>query len=189
MKKKRSRNFEVSVFIRYAITVTVKTFTTTQIILFVNSERTKYIADKATTMGTPITPPVEPDPEPVGDPCNQCWGAGKPFGDGDTPASINVNFSGLQSGISQVIENGPNEDGSWTLPQKIGVPCVFEIPLFGGFGIDVLFQFGQTGVVADAFFSTIFFGFTESPCSTLIFQSFPFGSLPGSCKILIPEVQ
>ncbi len=43
-------------------------------------------------MGTPL-PPNEP-----GDPCVNCWGFGKQFGDGETPLQVELQFVDLQPG-------------------------------------------------------------------------------------------
>ena len=53
-------------------------------------------------MGIKIPPPwiypPPPDPVPPGDPCTNCWGTGKTFGDGDTPSKIQVTFAGIRKG-------------------------------------------------------------------------------------------
>jgi len=101
------------------------------------------------TMGTPL-PPNEP-----GDLCNNCWGAGNPFGDGPTPMYIWVQLFDYKP--------GPLWDDSFSefvnmphlLPQKY-YPCAWEL-IAGNFLIRWELYLGSTGAIMQQISPTAYF--------------------------------
>lgn len=76
-------------------------------------------------MGTPIPPIVEPPPVGPGDLCSNCWGPGKPFGDGDTPLSLFINVSGMNEGPGWNPGFGDPPAGPYELFQNLAAACEF----------------------------------------------------------------
>lgn len=122
-------------------------------------------------MGTPIPPIFVPPDVPPGDPCTTCWGAGKPFGDGGTPGTIIVTFSGIDKAAGWVPGAGPLFNGDWVLVQVVGVPCRY---LLNFFGLEIVLAFTSLITflsVSRAGFLFMFRGTSPLPCQTFLFGS------------------
>lgn len=72
------------------------------------------------SMGTPL-PKIEPGAD-----CTQCWGAGKPFGDGPTPKYITVLIAGVVKGPLWVSTDPELPNGSYFCKQQLS-PCLWKI--------------------------------------------------------------
>ena len=72
-------------------------------------------------MGTPI------DPYEPGDPCSICWGAGKPFGDVETPLRVLMKISGVKPGAMYESFGSPPLNGSFLLQQTS--PCRWRMAI------------------------------------------------------------
>lgn len=138
-------------------------------------------------MGTPIPPPGPVDPVAPGFDCVSCWGFEKPFGNVETPSSIDVEFDGIAKGPNWIPADGDAPEGSFTLPQfDEGFPCLFEDE--NAFNISIGFLEGSTSVQAsksggNSFFSTV----TNQPCMTVIANDLDDHFTGGTATITIPE--
>ena len=117
-------------------------------------------------MGTPL--PVE-NP---GVPCSSCWGSGNPFGSGDTPKYVLLDFSGLKPGSLWV----PAADEIVLRQQKLTQtvnPCawLFTGPVFSvGLVVD---SFGVTQISGGFFgFNLVFSGGVVQPCQLVVPNGF-----------------
>lgn len=140
-------------------------------------------------MGQPIPEAIEVDPVAAGDACMICWGTDKPFGDGDTPESITVNFSGVQKGPDWLAGDGEPIEGEFELTQDPGNACTFN-----GGAPDFLIICDFTAVntevtVLSALGPIAFLSQGSGPCETLVFNEEVSEFENGSCKIIIPEVE
>jgi len=83
-------------------------------------------------MGTPL-PPNE-----NGQPCINCWGLGKDFGDFNTPLVLPVTFCDLQPGEFWI-----PEDEALLLQTHYAIqqfqPCLWTV-VFGGYSINIAFS-------------------------------------------------
>jgi len=138
-------------------------------------------------MGTPISPPIDPDPVPAGDLCVKCWGIGKEFGDIDTPSSVIATIFGMEKASNWIAAYGEPLDGDYTLEQDIIYPCLFR------------FTDSPTGIhwSNESLYSTIFatnaegyscFSGGTDQCSLLILNTLDNRFTGGSCLITIPEI-
>ena len=139
-------------------------------------------------MSEVIPYPLEINAVAAGDPCSICWGTGKPFGDGDTPESITVNFSGINKGSTWSSGNGDPISGDFIIPQVVGIACQF-VGTVGDDEISILFDsvFTLVNVIRSGSVNQ-FTGISNGACGTFVFntESNPFTG--GSCRIFIPEV-
>lgn len=140
-------------------------------------------------MGTSI-PPKDPPPDvPEGSPCVNCWGPGKPFGNGETPSTINVVLSGIEKGPDWGPGSGGAMNGEYVLDQVVGLPCGFQLDIIPFAFIFVLFLPGETQVGANN--QAMHNAFTRngaSPCSTVLANEEDEDFTGGVATITIPEV-
>ena len=138
-------------------------------------------------MGTIIPDLYNPPDVPAGTACPYCWGTGKPFGDGDTPSSIIVNFSGIRKALTWVSRDGEELDGSYSL-DNFG-SCGYS-GLFDAGGITVVFTETATQVWADRPGTIdLFVNFFGNVCASLVMNDSESPFVDGSCLITIPEVE
>ncbi len=132
-----------------------------------------------------LPPPFGPVPD--GMDCINCWGIGKPFGDGDTPEQIQITFSGVNKGPTWAPADGEEIDGTFALAQ-FAVGCAYR-NVGGDHFIQVIFQAGRTTVSGhsttgrSAFAADIF-----TPCLTDFVNEAAGNFQDGSAIIVIPEV-
>jgi len=139
-------------------------------------------------MGTPIIPPVDPDPVPPGVFCSRCWGNDKKLGDGPTPSSVTATFSGIEKGPGWSAGMGEPLDGDYILIQRPIMPCVFRFlddPSYvtwdcAGVYVEVF------GVNSEG--STVFYG-VNGLCDLFIANIQFHRFKNGSCLITIPEIE
>lgn len=77
-------------------------------------------------MGTPVPFLASANPPTPGMPCNLCWGPGKPFGKGQTPAALTILIEGVVKGPGWFPFNGDEENGEHIVYQVPGTPCTYE---------------------------------------------------------------
>ena len=139
-------------------------------------------------MGTPIPRLITPDPVAAGDDCTTCWGAGKTFGDIDTPESISITLSGINKTDLWVEGNPEPPNGEHLLDQTVE-PCYYFF-ISGEFGFQVQFQSDDTFVQVEAFgIGDVFIGFAGDICQTTVMNEVDTKYTGGSCVITIPEVK
>ena len=137
-------------------------------------------------MGTRIPLPVPDPPVPPGDPCVNCWGSGKPFGDVDTPSILTVTFSGVEKGLGWVPGDPEPIDGAFLVTQNIISPCRFDFD-DGVTTVQVDFGIGNTEVLAgDVGAGIELFNGSGLPCVQLINNSLTGRYINGIAAILIP---
>ena len=140
-------------------------------------------------MGTPVPPPITPDPVPAGDTCIRCWGAGKEFGDIATPSKITISISGVVKGPNWFPALGEPPDGVFELTQLGFSPCGYGLTA-GGIAYTAGFnQFGTEVTITDLIFGTVYFSMSENICELLTF-SFDLGFFDGgTILIILPGVE
>lgn len=139
-------------------------------------------------MGTRYPPPEIPPDVPAGTDCGNCWGVGKPFGDGDTPSTITATFSGINEADDWVPANGPGIDGEFILTQVGGQPCLFRF-LDADYLIECTFFAAMT--IISVIWQTIitpFVGITNEPCDIWLYNDQVNAFVDGTCQIAIPGV-
>lgn len=140
-------------------------------------------------MGTPIPEPIIVPPVPAGNDCTICWGIGKPYGDGDTPESIKVNFSGIAKADDWDSWMLDPFEGEFELDQFGIFPCHFRFT-DAVWMVNVIFHTLSTEIVLegrDGGFQ--FLSPNSSECATLVFNEREIRYVNGTCKILIPEIE
>lgn len=138
-------------------------------------------------MGTLIPQPIIPDPVAAGNDCTICWGLDKPFGNGNTPESIVVNFSGIQKGPTWGVSDDLPINGKFTLTQIVD-PKEYQL-VDSGIGFAVIFLVDSTRIILRKIgFYDIFNGVTINACETLVYNYLNTRYINGSCLITIPEV-
>jgi hypothetical protein len=144
---------------------------------------------RKTRMGTRIPGPIILPPVFPGSPCPVCWGEGKAFGDGDTPESIVLSFSGISKGPNWVLGDGEPIDGKIECFQAIG-PCNYQKPFFTP-TIDLFWTDFNTSVsVLDSSLGIAhFFAVSPNLCESLLLNELDDHFAGGSCKVIIPGVQ
>lgn len=136
-----------------------------------------------------IPNPIEVEAVAAGDACSICWGPGKPFGDGDTPESITVNFSGINKGSTWSDGDGEPISGEFIIPQVVGIACQY-VDNIGDDEVSILFDtvFTLVNVIRFGFVNQ-FTGISDDACGTFIFNTESGKFEGGSCEIFIPEVE
>ena len=142
-------------------------------------------------MGTPIEPPLVIDPVSAGDPCKIGWGVGKKFGDDDTPESIAVNFSGMNSdSIPPATMNFLND--AFVLHQKEFSPCVYDL-LVSGYFFEIRWQASDSRCLLIADYgglgAILFVEFTTQVAQTEFSNQAVLNPLGGTAYVHIPEVE
>lgn len=138
-------------------------------------------------MPTLIPELITVDAVAAGDACSVCWGAGKPFGDGDTPESIVLNFSGINKGPSWSTGDPEPLSGEIELPQNPSVPCNFS-DLIGTVGYEFTFLAGTTALSVDDGGTDLFVALVVGACSITLFNELTTMFVGGTCQVFIPEV-
>jgi hypothetical protein len=139
-------------------------------------------------MGTPIIPIVQPWPVRAGDPCSKCWGAGKAFGDKQSPSQVVVRLAKIEKGPAWEVGDGEPLDGEFTLWQHLSYPCHYT---FRDFKIYIAWSNIGVGTevrATNAKGVLCFYRFV-GPCATLIISTFNLRFASGSCLITIPEIE
>lgn len=138
-------------------------------------------------MGTIIPPPAgPPPPQPPGLACVNCWGPGKPFGDGDTPEVIFVSISGVEKGPTWDPGDGEPVNGDFIVPQfMVGCAYVLFDP---DFRVQVLYDVGDTNIgVINEMGKNGFTAHVATPCVTVADNENLGDFVNGSMVITIPE--
>jgi hypothetical protein len=139
-------------------------------------------------MGTPIIPPVDADPVPAGELCTQCWGIGEKFGNIETPSSVVATIFGMEKADNWREGQGEPLDGDYTLEQRDGDPCIFDMDNDSG-GIVWSVYGSQTYVFATNIENYSCFSGGADECELLIMNGFDNRFTGGSCLITIPEIE
>lgn len=139
-------------------------------------------------MGTLIPPPTIPDPVPPGDPCDFCWGPGKPFGL-VTPEELIITVTGIEKGPNWMPIDGDPPNGVFILSQPFpAVPCFFISP-FVDPRIGIFFDVASTGVDGEVSSGEMFFeALPAVPCLTVIENELDDHFTGGTATITIPPV-
>jgi hypothetical protein len=140
-------------------------------------------------MGTPIIPPVDPDPVDAGVDCVNCWGSGKSFGVDSTPESLVLTVSGMNKGPGWSSYYGDPPDGEYTIEQEAGLPCDYE-GVDGDFVFKVFYL--NTTSQAQIIYKSIslIFATTSNPVCALYMENvLTYIFVGGSMSISVPEVK
>lgn len=140
-------------------------------------------------MGTPIGDPSVPGTADAGASCSNCWGSGKPFGDGDTPDKIKISLSGINKGPNWTSLYGDPLEGEFELEQVGVLPCTFSL-LDPPIGIKVEFKASETEVFVENLGISIYFSaVSATACDTFMLNEENDIFTGGSALLLIPEVE
>lgn len=139
-------------------------------------------------MGFRIPPPPTPNPVPAGNACTNCWGSGKPFGDGSTPDQIVVSVSGIVHGPNWIPANGEAPEGEFVADQLPGTPCQYLYNPGAGFDIEIKFLVATTTASIFIPFGIIYFSGVVGVCETFLENTENDRFTGGSVKITIPKV-
>lgn len=139
-------------------------------------------------MGKPIPPPLVIEPVSAGALCSLLWGPGKAFGDGPTPESVVVNFSGQN-------QRNPNDPpflaplvGDFILLQIIGQPCRFFLDI-GTHTIELIWSSGFSLLRQILGGFTVTFNALTTGIGTTEFVSgFTFNFIGGTGFVKIPDI-
>lgn len=135
-----------------------------------------------------IPDPLELDAVAAGLACSICWGTGKPFGDGDTPEKIQLNFSGINKAPDWLPGMEEPFEGLFELDQDAFAPCHFEFSSVD-WQVDCTFESGNTEIILEGKIAGFqFLSPSANACQQLVFNERALRYENGSCKILIPEV-
>lgn len=138
-------------------------------------------------MGTPIPIPIVIDPVPPGAGCPFCWGAGKPFGDVDTPESVIVTISGVNKGPNWTPANEDPLEGMFELNQEIAEPCIFSA-IIGDLIFDLFWDTDPATFGVQRFGDEDpFFGVGVTLCVLRFENTQQFFFVGGSAVISLPE--
>jgi len=138
-------------------------------------------------MGTAIPDLLVVDPVVPGPACALCWGPGKPFGDGDSPASVFLSVSG--------INKGPMWDPFYGEPPSGDFELFSVVPCFYTLQFDNTFMFvqwlGSATQISIVLLEPldIFIGITTELCETFLLNTVTEEFVGGSCRITIPDVE
>lgn len=140
-------------------------------------------------MGTPVPPPIVPDPVGAGDDYIECWGIGKPFGDDDTPGQVTASVSGINKGPAWFSGDGEPQNGVFTLTQSIILPNVFNM-FTATHGFSLAFSTPISSfVIFNIALAFQFLNEVGFPCPILFQNQITDKFVGGSVLITIPEVE
>lgn len=140
-------------------------------------------------MGTPIPPPIIPDPVPPGGPCTTCWGSGKPFGDGDTPESVTANVSGINRGRFWDPSDGEPPNGVIILPQQGLSGCSFELVTANHTFLLAWTSAMSRFTIRLPSSALVFAGTVLDICKTSFTNVVGFSFFGGTVEIKVPEIE
>ena len=138
-------------------------------------------------MGTPIPVPDDPiEDVPAGNECVICWGEDRPFGNGDTPSQIKIEFDGIEKSLGWLPIDGEPPDGVFICNQIVGIPCQYLFSVIGP-EIRVAFFSNQTQVRAESDTSRpAFFGQIIEICQTVFSNQGEIAFENGTATVTIP---
>lgn len=124
----------------------------------------------------------------AGVPCTECWGSGKPFGDGPTPRTIQVTFAGIVTGPSWTLPDGNPVSGTFTLTQSGLGPCLWVF-LDATWDIEAFWFDGETVVLARRVGGRLSFSSgIDTPCLLVLPNELIFFFNSGTATIVLPPV-
>ena len=139
-------------------------------------------------MGTPIVPPVRPDPVPAGDLCTRCWGIGKALGTDETPSKVTATFFDMRKADNWIAGYGEPLDGDFILEQHSAIPCKWRLIATPMYVIwDVSGSVSSLLVVNIEGYAC--FSGSDDQCELLIMNQLDNRFTGGSCLITIPEIE
>ena len=139
-------------------------------------------------MGTPIIPPVDPDPSPASTKCVECWGVGKDFGNLETPIYMQVTFAGMQKGQNWIAAAGEPSDGTLRLRQSPFVPCLWTLVV--GDNEYALYLFSaetKVRIIRNGLFNSYMLVSSEG-CSSFLVNDVDNYFKDGTVEIVVPEI-